>query len=350
MNKQRFSAEEIQQANSANILTLAENFGYNLKKQGHTYKIVGQNLGGFFIDESGKRWFSHASQKGGGPIQFLMELAGMTWRESVEYLVGETHRNKVDRPVISHSDSGKKPEKMQLLPKLEFTKSNKNKWIACLKYLVDQRGIDREIVNEMMAKKKLYFGKPFLWEKKDNVNYVVFVGYDENEEAKYAFKKCISKYDVSGELKGSQKEYSFSVEGTGNRLYVFEAPIDLLSYLTIRKRNGMPMSDHCVSLAGLTGKALDRYLAIHPEVSEVIFALDNDLNGEKKVFDKEAGSMVAVPWNHGQEATMRLGRELKEKGYSVKKTVPAKGMKDWNDLLCSINSEEKEEEKEAEPE
>ena len=41
-----------------------------------------------------------------------------------------------------------------------------------------------------------------------------------------------------GEAAGSDKHFSFRIEGTGERIHIFEGAIDLLSYATIRKING----------------------------------------------------------------------------------------------------------------
>lgn len=59
----------------------------------------------------------------------------------------------------------------------------------------------------------------------------VFVGMDENGVPRHAHKRgTVGGY--KGKCPGSWPSYSFHWVGTGDKLYVFEAPVDVLSYIT----------------------------------------------------------------------------------------------------------------------
>ena len=91
------------------------------------------------------------------------------------------------------------------------------------------------------------------------------------------------------EVIGSQKAYSFSIssETPGAVLNVFESAIDALSYLTQLKMQGRDWKSKSVlSLGGvyIANKdmrakmpvALENYLSVHREVTEIVLRLDND--------------------------------------------------------------------------
>ena len=68
-------------------------------------------------------------------------------------------------------------------------------------------------------------------------------------------------------------------------LFVFEAPIDLLSFLSATG-DGWE-THHYISLGGVSEKALMQYLADHKNIRKIYLCLDNDTAGnaacEKRV-------------------------------------------------------------------
>ena len=57
------------------------------------------------------------------------------------------------------------------------------------------------------------------------------------------------------DIAGSDKSYPFHYEGNGNQLFVFEAPIDLLSFICLYPQDWQSRS--YLALGGVSGKALD---------------------------------------------------------------------------------------------
>ena len=118
------------------------------------------------------------------------------------------------------------------------------------------------------------------------------------------------------------------MEGTSNRLYVTESPIDLMSHASLCKTRGIGyMKDHRISLGCLSDKALERYLKQHPEIKQIIFALDNDVDGK---------GPDGQPRNHGQEAAKRFAEKYEKLGYDTAVQTP--NVKDFNDDLTAIRN------------
>lgn len=117
-------------------------------------------------------------------------------------------------------------------------------------------------------------------------------------------------------MEGSDPAHSFHWVGTSKQLYVFEAPIDLLSYITLHPEGWQRHS--YVALCGVSGQALFQRLKDQPDLGEVFLCLDND--------------------QAGHAACKRLTEQLAEQGgYAAERLCPQK--KDWNDDLTYSQEE-----------
>ena len=97
-------------------------------------------------------------------------------------------------------------------------------------------------------------------------------------------------------------------EGNGNQLFVFEAPIDLLSFICLYPQDWQ--TRNYLALGGVSGKALDRFLSERKDTRKVFLCLDSD--------------------TAGSEACSRLAQDIPSET-AVIRLVPAR--KDWNDVL-----------------
>jgi hypothetical protein len=112
-------------------------------------------------------------------------------------------------------------------------------------------------------------------------------------------------------VEGSDPAYSFGFGGSGDRLYVFEAPIDLLSFISLYPDEWREHS--YVSLCGTSEHAMLKRLELNAGLHEVILCLDSD--------------------KAGITATERLTGILKQRGYEDVAVLVPEG-KDWNEMLC----------------
>ena len=287
-----FTDEQLRRAEEVSLLDYARNKGFELRKKGKDYKIPG--YGGLYISPNKNCWNWYSINKGGGIIQFLMEFENLTWAEAVKELLGDDYDNYT-RVVY-------KPVKNKIQEFVLPEKNNTFKHIYA--YLLNERGIDKKILNKLINDKYIY----------ENIyGSCVFVGYDE-----YGVARCANIRGTSGNFKqdvyGSNKAYAFNIPGTSDTLNVFESAIDAISYMTLQSMIGIESIDHYQSLACVADTAALQYLDTHPFIKNVRLCQDND----------EAGNISA----------RLLGTTLQDK-YNVIRHRP--NLKDFNDdLLAKI--------------
>ena len=262
----RYSDEDIEKANKISIIDWANQQGYSIKDDRRWAEIRGQ--GGLTIDKVNNRWYCHSEKIGGGPIQLVMHLQNVTWPEAVCDLIMKKadYQVIIDKQVIpdQSKDNFKLPEKNDTYKHLYA-------------YLVKSRKIHPDIINEFVKKKLIY---------ENTKKSCVFVGITKDGIPKYANIRSTNTVGepFKGEAALSDKRFGFSRPGTNNVLTIMEAPIDLLSYMTIFKNHNLSHlieNDHLLSLGGVNDIALIQYLEDHPEISKIKLGLDNDKTGNE---------------------------------------------------------------------
>ncbi|MCL2189055.1 MAG: DUF3991 and toprim domain-containing protein [Defluviitaleaceae bacterium] len=306
-----YTKEQIAQANSVNLIEYAMLNGYELVNSDSKSLHV-KNSGGLYLFKNSNRFYHHTTDKTGGPIDFLMTYEHMDFLQAVEHLINE-------RPNIGeYKPPPIKPKKERENMVLPDRAPNIKRiyW-----YLCNVRGIDPEIISKMVGEKKLY-------QQADRGN-CVFVGYDENKIPRYCAKRGTStERPYKGDMDNSDKGYPFSMVGTSNRVYVMESPIDVMSHATLCKLRGIDYTqDHRISLGCLSARALEWYLTQHPEIQQIIFAFDNDIDGK---------APDGSPCNHGQKAAVKFADEYAERGYDTAIQTPV--TKDFNEDLVEIRN------------
>lgn len=296
-----FTDEQKQLANSVDLAEYLRVRGEKLERVGREHKLIYYDSSGRHdsITLRGSTWFDHKNQIGGGAIKFMQEFYDMDFQTAVQELLGRTVTP------LSHSPPKAiaKEEKKEF--KLPEANANMHRVYA---YLIKQRFIAPDIIS--------YFAKQHtLYEDKEHHN-AVFVGIDENGVPKQASKRSTNSYGNSFRItcQGSDTRYSFAHFGESKRLYVFEAPIDMMSFLTLYPKDWQKHS--CIAMNGVYENAVLAALKNHSNLSEVILCVDND--------------------EGGIEAVDRLKDILSENGYTdVKRLAPK--FKDWNEVLKAKN-------------
>ena len=178
-------------------------------------------------------------------------------------------------------------------------------------YLIKQRFIDPNIISHFAKQHTLY-------EDKEHHN-AVFVGVDENGVPRQAHKRSTNSFGNAFRItcEGSDTRYSFSHFGKSEKLFVFEAPIDMMSFLTLYPKGWQKHS--YIAMNGVYENAVLTGLKSHSNLNEIILCVDND--------------------EGGIEAVDRLKDILAENGYpNVKRLSPE--FKDWNECLKAKNGVE----------
>ena len=266
---------------------------YSLKA--HDSVIISNNL-----------WHRFSTnQAGKTAVDYLIKVEKMTFLEAVNDVL-----NMNVKTYIVSKDGTKNEVKQIVIPE----KADTNKDV--INYLKN-RGIDEDIIIECINKKLIY--------QENKTKNVVFVGYDNNGNIKYAGCRSTNDKRIMRDAKGSSKEYSFRLLSNikNSTIHIFESAIDLLSYATMLKIKGYDYKNHnLIALAGVyqpssnieqskVPKALQNYLNKYPNVQDIVLHLDND--------------------RAGREATKALIFALKK--YNVY-DIPAPYGKDINDYLC----------------
>jgi len=311
-----YTKEQITQANSVNMIDYAALNGYQLensdKKSLHVKKS-----GGLYLFKDSNRFYHHTTEKTGGMVDFVMQFEGKDFLQAVEHLINE--RPNIGEYVPPPASERKKERGELVLPD-RAANVKRVYW-----YLCTARGIDPEIVSKLIGEKKIY--------QQEKFGNCVFVGYDENKAPRYCSKRGTmaampGKKPYKGDQDNSDKGYPFSMVGTSNRLYVLEAPIDVMSHAALSKMHSINyMQDHRISLGCLSDKALEWYLKQHPEIKQIIFAFDNDVDGK---------APDGSPCNHGQVAAAKFAAKYEELGYDTAVQTPTAN--DFNEDLMEIKN------------
>ena len=278
-----YTQEQIDRANAADLVSFLQRQGEQLIRAGNEYRWKRHDS----LTVRGNKWYRHSQSKGGAPIDFVMEFFGKSFTEAVELLTGEKGAAQPpDRPSpASFSD-------FRLPPRSTDNRIARN-------YLTAARRIDEDVTG-------FFFATGDIYEEAAHHN-AVFVGRDEDGVPRYAHQRGTAG-SFRLDVKGSDKAFNFCYRGEGDRLFVFEAPIDLLSFLCLFKKDWKKQS--YLALGGVGEKALLRFLSDRPNIKTVYLCLDSD----------QAGS----------DACSRLA-ELVPEGLTVHRLVPL--YKDWNEVL-----------------
>ena len=276
-----YTQAQIDKANAVDLEKFLRAQGETLVRSGKEYRWKAHDS----LTVCGNKWFRHSQSKGGLPVDFVMEFYGKSFPEAVQMLTGE--------PGEAQPEADSAPSPAFRLPLRNVTNAN------ILNYLTQERKLSPSLVNFFIAVGDIY---------EDAAHHnVVFVGRDADGHPRYASSRGIHE-KFRQDAAGAEKAFGFAHRGTDKQLLVFEAPIDLLSFIELFPKNWQQHS--YLSLGGVSGKALRQFLSERSDVERVFLCLDADKAGE--------------------DACKRLAALLPDT-VSVTRIQPC--MKDWNDVL-----------------
>lgn len=277
-----YTQAQIDKANAVGLEKFLRAQGETLVRSGKEYRWKAHDS----LTVCGNKWFRHSQSKGGLPVDFVMEFYGKSFPEAVQMLTGE--------PGEAQPEADPAPSPAFRLPLWNVTNAN------ILNYLTQERKLSPSLVNFFIAAGDIY---------EDAAHHnVVFVGRDADGHPRYASSRGIRE-KFRQDVAGAEKAFGFAHRGTDKQLLVFEAPIDLLSFIELFPKNWQ--QHNYLSLGGVSGKALRQFLSERPDVERVFLCLDADKAGE--------------------DACKRLAALLPDT-VSVTRIQPC--MKDWNDVLA----------------
>lgn len=282
-----FTDEQKQQAASVDLEAFLRRRGERLISSGKDKRLASDHS----VTIRSNEWYDHAEEAGGKAISFVQRYYNVGYVEAVTMLLGD--ELVLTAPATRETQI---EQKQFVLPPAH---KNMHRVFA---YLCKTRGIDRSVVSAF-AKAQL------IYEDEDYHN-AVFVGMGADGIPRHAHKRSTNSEGLSfrQNVEGSDTKNSFNYAGTDGSLYVFEAPIDLLSYISLYSADWQ--SHSYVACCGTSILPVLEQLR-RRETENVYLCLDND--------------------TAGQNAAERMAAELSKRGVCREILLPA--LKDWNDDL-----------------
>ncbi len=304
-----FTKEQIAKAKEIDLFTYLQNYNPDELKYDskNSYKTATHDS----LKISNGMWYWFSRGIGGKTaLEYLIQVENYTFTDAVSHLINQKGLEKS----ISKKQILTEKEKIKRL-KLPPKANNNIKVISYLK----SRGISKSIIDECISKGLIYQDYP--------KNNVVFVGYDNENNPRYAGVRGTNASRFMGDAYGSDKEYSFKLESVieNNDVHLFESAIDLLSYATLKELNKEKWyEENLLSLAGIykpskdilnskVPQTLTTFLKNNSNIERIILHLDND--------------------DAGRLATQAIQNSLSD-SYKIIDDPPKSG-KDYNDYLCN---------------
>ncbi len=302
-----YTQEEKERANRVNLEALLLRSGEELLPSGRE-KRLGSNHS---ITIRGNCWYDHAEEKGGLAIDFVKMYYGKTFSEAMAFLLSE--EGVLPAVAVDTLTEQKEKKPLEVPPKSRDMK-------RLYAYLIKKRKLDVKIVNHFVRIGLLYESSEQSKKTGKFYHNAIFVGKDAAGTIQHIHKKGLYSggKNFKGNQEGNNPAYSFQYRGKSDKVYVFEAPVDLLSYLSMYPQKWQQHS--YIALMGVGGKALMQFLEERPDVATVVFALDNDPAGQK--------------------AIARLAEQVTNLPRDYQIQVEQSILKDWNEDLQAISEPE----------
>lgn len=285
-----YTQEQKDRARTTDLVSLLRQQGEQVRRSGSEFQW---GDGANKVTIRGNLWYHQYEEVGGDAIDFVQKFYNKNYPEAMEYLLG------------GYGGTLSASQSVQRAPKKDLVMPERNDNMRRVyAYLLNQRGISRDVIYEFAHRKMIYESLPH--------HNAVFVGYDNDGVPRHAHKRGSgSESSYKGNATGSVPEYSFHWTGTSDKIFLFEAPIDMLSYITMNPHDWQ--KNTYAAACSVADKVLFQCLKDNPNIREVYLCLDND----------EAG----------QSAAKRISDKLFIQGYKSEILLPTH--KDWNEDLTS---------------
>lgn len=291
-NKNGWTKEEINNARNVNLEDYFRSKGYTLELKNHRYYV--KEIAGLVLKNCTYYDFYGSNANHNTAIDCLMNILGYSFNEAMESLTGK-HIVKVSREGVVYNSS-KTPD-MNEKKQLRMPEKYNGQYKRIYAYLIKRRRMSSKLVTYLVKNGLLYQDKKgncvFVWKNGEEV-----VGADINGTTDYRFK---------GIAPGSDQNvgFNFCLSSHVEKIMFFESPIELMSYLMIKKKI-LNKKTKYVSLSGCKDIVINFHVQLHPD-AEVVISTNND----------------------------KAGKSLADK-YNYKTEIP-KNHNDWNDVLIEMN-------------
>ncbi|MFK3433877.1 toprim domain-containing protein [Staphylococcus aureus] len=314
-NKLPISEEQLKNAENKSILDVASEFGYSFRKSGNYY--IGIEHDSLVLNASKNTYNWYSKQEYGNPINFVQNEKSIDFVDAVNYL---NNKDFIETEV--------KEEKIEY-DKSKFNYREKEEMNVTRDYLINKRMINEELVNQLIEHDYI---------KEDKMKNVCFQWKNQEGDIVGSDKCGTGKTKFKGIDKGSdfKNAFNFSTTDMPEDIYVFESPIDAMSYKSLNKeKDGI-----FVSMNGLKQEAVKYQIAYYikrydKNPKTIHLCVDNDTAGNE--FINKLQNQHLISNKTGEELIFRAEQPKIEDG------------KDWNEVLVkhklnnldNINSKDK---------
>jgi hypothetical protein len=289
--------------NNIQLTEVCNRLGLPIIKHGYggNYKV--KNFGGLIIKDS--YFYQHSTGEKGGVIKFVMLTEGCSYQAAIE-LIKEIFNDDIPQnSAISETQHSVSEDKKKT--NILFIPPAWNNEHKIINYL-ESRYISRDLINQEIKANRIK-GVSI----KGHLN-VAFLCYDLTDHT--LIKGAIIR-GVEGSFKGnlidSDGDYGYCIgpnQSSVKSIYIFEAPIDLLSYLTMYQQDPNIVY---TAMGGVKPRVVEKLIErFNP--SSITCCTDNDIAGDK--FYNELKHLYS---------NLRIRRQTSK-------------LKDWNEDLQNLQS------------
>lgn len=297
-SRQNVTDEEVRYAEKRDMVEVAESCGYTFQKVGKNYvRSLEHDSLNINLSKNTYNWYS--KDEYGNPINFIQKEKELSFKEAVKYL------NEAE---LSKAEIVGKTTEAYTYDEGNFVE--KDKMNASIQYLTETRAIDQSLVEQLIQQNSI---------KQDKRNNTVFIWKDYQNNITGAEKVGTGQTKFKGIEAGSDVQNSFNFElGDSKNIYIFESPIDAMSYASIHKKLGMYVSMSGLKEQAVAG-AIYNYVKKHEDYPErVHLCVDNDDKGEK--FANKYPEKISNQNGQDIQIVRDMPHDITE-------------CKDWNDVL-----------------
>lgn len=318
-----YSDEQITFANQISILDYTRSLGLELDYRAN--HVLVKEIDSLELTLDGREWHYHYTGTGGGIVQFVTWFYNIPWKDAMQRLLDFGRYGSLEQIKTPADQILQRPVTKEKEVPVPFMLPEKKKpYRNLFAYLIKTRKISQPVVQFFVERKKLYM---------DGHNNCVFLGYNEQGQPVSAFLRGTVDREGKPPFKcivpGSDERYGFTKEGSNHRLLVFEAGIDLMSYMTIKQLQNHwyldTTEDHFIAINGHKYEPIRTYLRAHTEIDQIVFCVDNDARNV----------MGVIPSQKFMERAKAIIQETFperfQEGTHFYQHLPV--LKDWNDDL-----------------
>lgn len=308
-------------------LNLEKNGRYSLRDRDHDSLVLDLKRNFFFWNSQGKR---------GGCVSLYREIMNVGFKEAVLKLMPNIDLDKefveaVREKPTELSDQDRHRDLYNQLKELNYDSEENKSMRQSIAYLTKTRGLDRDIINKMIGENMIYQISDSYGPK------VAFVGRKDNKYISSICQRSVSpKIKFKGDFKNCnykvgwfydpETKGQFGEKGNADKpLLVFEANIDMISYMSLLKECGVDYTQ----FAYLSCSSINHDICIPETCKEygyntVRILFDNDYEGKE---------------NWGQNKAKEISSKLSKTGIDAKPIIPdIPSCKDWNDIIVGYRN------------